>query len=131
MRSFSQSATRYELKMAKLQDEIVQGVLAMRRDIQLGNPVLTGRSCASWNVSNSRMLKRRQPESYYNPGGGRFGDAETRINNYKLGQTLHVSNLQDYIQILEWSHREAAGWVRRTQDLHTDLILRRIQKVLG
>jgi hypothetical protein len=131
MKTFGESATRFENKLTRLREEILQGVLDMRHDIQLGNPVLTGRSCASWNVSNSRMLKRRQPPSYHNPGGGRFGDAETRVGNFKLGQTLHVSNLQDYIQILEWSHRAAAGWVRRTQDLHTDLILQRIQKVLG
>ena len=118
MRTFDQSATRWRAKQERLRERIVDTALDLRRDIQRGNPVLSGRSCASWNLRAGRMDGSRQPQTYWNPGEGRFLDARTDVGAFKLGQTIHISNLQDYIQHLESAHRTAAGWIRRTLDLY-------------
>jgi hypothetical protein len=131
MRSFSESAARVEAKMEKVRQEVVDLTLDMRRDLQRGNPVKFGRSSASWNVSTPAASRHRQPASYYNVTESRFLDAKTNVGRFKLGWVLHVSNLQDYIQILENTHVAAAGWVRRTRDLYGAKIKQRLKAVMG
>jgi hypothetical protein len=130
MRTLAKTIARWELKEEELKQALIDGALDMRRDLQKDNPLKRGRSSASWNVSTPAMSRHKQKVTYYNPTESRFLDARTNVGRFKLGWTLHISNLQHYIQELEWSHREKAGWVRRTQDLHTDLILRKLSRVM-
>lgn len=129
MKTLQQSMDRWKGKEEDLRQAVIDIALDLRRDLQLGNPVKTGRSCASWNVKANAMDTFKQPRDYFNPGSGRFQDARTDVGNFRVGQTIHISNLQDYIQILEASHAAAAGWVRRTQAAHTELMQRRLARV--
>jgi hypothetical protein len=130
MRTFDQAIVRWDAKMLKMEEAVLETTLDMRREIQMGNPVKFGRSSASWNVQSPRMSKKKQPKSYYNVSESRFLDAVTNVGRYKLGWGLHVSNLQDYIQWLETSHREAAGWVRRTRTLYGEKLKQAMRKAM-
>lgn len=130
MRTFAESIRRWDAKMERVEQEILGMTLDMRRDLQRGNPVKYGRSSASWNIATPRASGAKQPKSYYNVSESRFLDAVTNVGRFKLGWVLHVTNLQDYIQILEQGHATAAGWVRRTRELYKELLKRRMAKAM-
>ena len=130
MRSFEESAERWKRKREQATRQVIDTSLDMRRDLQRGNPVLSGRSSASWNIKSGTMSTSRQPPEYWNPGEGRFLDAETDVGSFRLGQIIHTSNLQNYIQKLEYQHATAAGWVRRTVDVYKQIISRNLSRSL-
>lgn len=90
-------------------------LLETRRLLAARNPVLTGRSAASWNASVGRPDTRHQPATYNNPGG-RLADGRVAVDRWPVGATGHITNTVPYIERLEHGHskQQPNGWVLAT-----------------
>ncbi len=114
---FNRVAKDFTQRLAAFtKDETENLAIDLRRSITQKNPVLTGRSSASWNLCAKRPDLSHQPESYYGPGEERYTAQGTNIGTFRLGDTLFLTNTVPYIMDLEnGSSRKAPnGFVRLT-----------------
>lgn len=104
---------------------VVGSAIELRDNFARANPVLTGRSSASWNAKARRLDAFKQPESYYGPGPERISAGRIDVDSWRLGDAVHVSNGQNYIWALETGHSKQApsGFVRVELDSYARGVL--------
>jgi hypothetical protein len=111
---FSRDRQRFLAQLERgLAAEVTQVAKAAHRELFEGNPVKTGRSSASWNLTRNQPDTSFWDENYQNPGPSRFQDTKRRIEGFKVGDTLWISNHVPYIEDLENGNSQQApnGWI--------------------
>lgn len=97
-------------------DLVVQKtVLSVFSNVLLKSPVDTGRFRANWNVSASTP-DNSTSVSTDKQGLATVSKAAIKINSYKAGPTIYITNALPYAQRLEygWSKQAPSGMVRIT-----------------
>jgi hypothetical protein len=130
MKPLDSAVVRWRTKVKGMRQGFIDGALDLRQDLARGNPLLTGRSSASWNAASGAMNASHKGPDYDNPGEGRIQDGEIDLGDFKLGETIHVSNTVPYIQKLEGgsSMQKPKGWIKSTTAKHGVKLPRAIRK---
>lgn len=105
-------------------DQVVQKtVLSLFSNVLLKSPVDTGRFRANWNVSASNPDSSTS-ENTDKQGLSTVSKAAIKINSYRAGPTIYITNALPYAQRLEygWSKQAPAGMVRVTLSEFRDYV---------
>jgi hypothetical protein len=96
-----------------------QGIIRVGKVARLmeakATPIDTGRASASWNASLNGPNTRVQPPEYYNPGAP-WNDGEVNLDQFVIGDSIHISNSLPYVKILNcgFSKQQRTMWIERT-----------------
>ncbi len=97
--------------MPRFERAWVRGVIRWARVahqlIAQRTPIDTGRASASWNVSLNGANIRVQPPEYFNPGQP-WLDGEFNVDQFMMGDSIHISNNLPYIRKLNDGHSQQA-----------------------
>lgn len=101
----------YDKKVVQRQEQAVRFcALYFTGDVKLNTPVDTGRARWNWHADLNTMSVR-----IVEPNQGQTPDeAMTAVANYKLGETIYISNNLPYIKRLNegYSQQAPAGFVQ-------------------
>lgn len=114
--SFTLDLKNFEKIAGERLDQVVQKtVLELFSNVLLKSPVDTGRFRANWNVSASRS-DTSTSDDVDKSGASTISSAAIKINSYRAGPTIYITNALPYAQRLEygWSKQAPAGMVRIT-----------------
>jgi hypothetical protein len=93
----------------------IRAAVELRKRLAQKNPKKTGRSAASWNLSVNRGIRAQKPIGYNNVKGA-VQDGTVKIENFKPGDKLVISNTIGYLPDLERGSSKQApnGFIRNS-----------------